>query len=250
MNRYKRVLFVSDIHCPYQDNQALKAMYSFMDWWKPNEVILLGDLVDFYAISHFSKDPERALKLQNEIDESVVVLDKIRSHAGKVPITLLEGNHEVREEQYLWNRASELSGLKALKLENLLELDRLKIKFVKNGIMHYKGIIVKHGSVIRKFAGYTAKGEFEKNGVSGISAHTHRLATYRQTNEGGAFVWVESGCLCKLEADYLKGEVPNWMQGFTIGYFKENSSRFLIETVPIINKKAMYGGREFGGELN
>ena len=33
--------------------------------------------------------------------------------------------------------------------------------------------------------------------------------------------------------------------GFAIGYFKENSKRYLIETVPIIKAKAMYGGMEF-----
>ena len=106
-------------------------------------------------------------------------------------------------------------------------------------------MLVKHGSVVRKFAGYTAKAEFEKNGCSGVSAHTHRLATYRQSNESGDYIWVESGCLCKLDAEYLNGETANWQQGFSIGYFKEGSNRYLLETVPIINNKAMYGGQEF-----
>ena len=245
MTKYKRVLFVSDIHCPYQDKSALRAMYNFMDWWKPQEVIILGDLVDFYAISRFSRDPERVLKLQEELDESVKILNQIREHAGKISIYFLRGNHEDRLKKYLWSKAQELSGLRALRLEELLEFDRLKIHYEDKNQIRYGCVIIKHGTLIRKFAGYTAKGEFEKNGMSGVSGHSHRLAQYRHTNEADSYIWTEAGCLCQLNADYLDGTTPNWNQGFAIGYFKENSKRFIIETVPIIKQRAMYGGMEF-----
>ena len=245
MIKYKRVLFVSDIHCPYQDKSALRAMYNFMDWWKPQEVIILGDLVDFYAISRFSRDPERVLKLQEELDESVKILNQIREHAGKISIYFLRGNHEDRLKKYLWSKAQELSGLRALRLEELLEFDRLKIHYEDKNQIRYGCVIIKHGTLIRKFAGYTAKGEFEKNGMSGVSGHSHRLSQYRHTNEADSYIWTEAGCLCQLNADYLDGTTPNWNQGFAIGYFKENSKRFIIETVPIIKQRAMYGGMEF-----
>jgi len=243
--KQKKVLFVSDIHCPYQDEVALEAMYNFMNWWKPDEVIIMGDLVDFYAVSRFNKDPERALRLQEELDSSVSVLKEIRDRAKKANIYFIKGNHENRLKKYLWANASELSSLNALRLESLLEFDKLNIKYKDRGIIRYKDLIVKHGTLVRKFAGYTAKGEFEKNGMSGISVHTHRLAIYRHTNESGAYIWVEGGCLCQLNPEYMEGETPNWQQGFAIGYFKENSKRFLLETVPIIKGKAMYGGMEF-----
>jgi predicted phosphodiesterase len=245
MKIYKRVLFISDIHCPYHDTKALRAMYEFMDWWKPGEVIVLGDLVDFYAVSRFSREPERVLKLQGELDESVEVLSDIRKHAPRVPMTFIKGNHEARLKRYLWSNAQELDCLRALKLESLLEFDKFKISYEDRGIMRFRNIMVKHGNIVRKFAGYTAKGEFEKNGMSGVSGHTHRLAQYRHTNELDSFIWTESGCLCLLNADYLEGQKPNWQVGFSIGYFKENSNKFLIETVPIISGKALYAGREF-----
>ena len=245
MIKYKRVLFVSDIHCPYQDKSALRAMYSFMDWWKPQEVIILGDLVDFYAISRFSRDPERVLKLQTELDQAVGVLEEIRQHAKGIKITFLRGNHCDRLKKYLWSEAQELSGLRALRLEELLEFDRLKIHYEDKNQIRYGCVIIKHGTLIRKFAGYTAKGEFEKNGMSGVSGHSHRLSQYRHTNEADSYIWTEAGCLCQLDADYLDGTTPNWNQGFAIGYFKENSKRFIIETVPIIKQRAMYGGMEF-----
>lgn len=245
MKKYKKVLFISDIHCPYQDDQALNAMYNFMDWWIPDEVFILGDLVDFYAISRFSREPERALKLQEELDTAVEVLKDIRKHSGKVKITFIRGNHCDRLKKYLWTNAQELDCLRAIRLERLLEFDRFNITYNDKSQMKYRGVMIKHGNIVRKFAGYTAKAEFEKNGLSGVSAHSHRQSVYRQTNELDDFVWVEAGCLCQLDADYLEGCRANWQQGFAIGYFKENSNRYLIETVPIINKRAMYGGKEF-----
>ena len=245
MTKYKKVLFVSDIHCPYQDKSALKAMYHFMDWFKPDEVIILGDLVDFYAVSRFSRQPERVLKLQKELDESVGVLKEIRKHSGKVKITFLRGNHEDRLKRYLWSEAQELSGLRALRLEELLQFEKLKISYEDKNQIHYGSVIIKHGTLVRKFASYTAKGEFEKNGLSGVSGHTHRLAQYRHTNEADSYVWTESGCLCQLDADYMDGQKPNWNQGFSVGYFKENSKRFIIETIPIFDGRAFYCGKEY-----
>ena len=245
MTKYKRVLFVSDIHCPYQDKSALRAMYNFMDWWKPQEVIILGDLVDFYAISKFSRDPERVLKLQEELDESVKILNQIREHAGKVSIYFLRGNHEDRLKKYLWSKAQELSGLRALRLEELLEFDRLKISYEDKNQIKCGGVMFKHGSIIRMFAGYTAKGEFEKNGMSGVSGHSHRLAQYRHTNEADSYIWTEAGCLCQLDANYMDGSKANWNQGFCVGYFKNNSKRFILETIPILNGRAFYCGKEY-----
>lgn len=245
MLKQQKVLFIPDIHCPYQDNVALKALYSFMDWWKPDTVIIMGDLVDFYSLSSFDKDPKRALQLQKELDQSVKVLKDIRNKAPKVDIHFIKGNHEQRLKKYLWSNSKELDGLKALQLEKLLEFDKFNIKYHDNGRMRFKGLMLKHGDIVRKYAGYSAKAEFEKNGLSGVSVHTHRLSTYRQTNEAGDYIWLEGGCLCKLNAEYLNGATPNWQQGFAIGYFKKNSKRYLLETIPIIKGKAMYGGKEF-----
>lgn len=245
MKKYRKVLFVSDIHCPYQDDQALNAMYNFMDWWIPDEVFILGDLVDFYAISRFSREPERALKLQEELDTAVEVLKDIRKHSGSVKITFIRGNHEDRLKKYLWTNAQELDCLRAIRLERLLEFDRFNITYNDKSQMKYRGVMIKHGNIVRKFAGYTAKAEFEKNGLSGVSGHSHRLSQYRHTNELDNYIWTEAGCLCKLDADYLDNSCANWQSGFAIGYFKENSKKYLIETIPIISGKALYAGKEF-----
>lgn len=243
--QYHRVLFISDIHCPFQDDKAIEAMVLFAQWWKPQTIVFIGDVVDFYAISSFVKDPNRSLKLADELSSAKDTIDFICKMLPDTKKYFIKGNHEARLQKYLWSTAKELANLNELRLEYLLGLKNHDIEYIENGNMKFRGTMIKHGNVVRKYAGYTARAEFEKNGISGVSGHTHRLATYYHNNEGGSYVWMEIGCLCRFDAEYLQGETPNWQTGFGIGYFKENSKRFHLEAVPIVNCKAMYGGNEF-----
>lgn len=243
--KYKRVLFVPDLHAPYHDKVAFKCMLAFAKWWKPEVVFVIGDVVDFYQLSKFEKDPERVLALQDDIDAGKSLLTDISDVCSDAKRIFLPGNHEFRLQKFLWTRAAELAGLKALQLPELLGLDAMNYEFIKNGRINFRGTIVKHGDIVRKFAGYTAKGELENTGLSGVSGHTHRLAVHSATNEAGCFQWMECGCLCLLTQSYMMGKTPNWQQGFGIGYYKEGSKRFMMDTVRVINGKAMYGGMEF-----
>lgn len=242
---YKKVLFVPDIHAPFHDIKAVKAMISFAIWWKPDYVFFLGDVVDFYSISHFMKDPSRALQLQHEVDEAKMVLKMICDATPKAQKYFIRGNHEARMQKYLWSRAAELSGLQGLRVENMLGLPELNITYHGEGRTNFRGTIIKHGDIVRKFTSYTAKGEFESTGISGVSGHTHRLGIYSVSNEAGDFTWMECGHLADETQEYLEGKKPNWQQGFGIGYYKEGSNRFMVDIIRIIKHKAMYGGYEF-----
>jgi len=243
---YKKIVFVSDIHAPFHDEKAVKACLSFIKWWKPDTIIFLGDVVDFYAVSHFDKDPQRKLQLQDEIDSAIGILKKFSQLSPKSNKIFLKGNHEHRLQKFLWSKAAELSGLRMMNVPSLLELDRLKIKYEDTGKIIINNTIIKHGNIVRKFASYSAKGEFESCGVSGISGHTHRLGHYYHTHHGGEYTWLECGCLCNMEAEYMEGKVANWQHGFGIGFYKNHgSSRFNVNLIPIVNGKAMWGGYEF-----
>lgn len=243
---YKKVVFVPDIHAPFHDPQAVKASLSFIKWWKPQEVIFLGDAIDFYAISRFDKDPQRRLQLQSEIDATVEILTQFKAAAPLAKFTFLRGNHEHRLQKYLWTKAAELSGLRDLTVPHLLKLNELGIKYINDGKIVLQSTIIKHGNVVRKFSAYSSRGEFETCGISGVSGHTHRMGIYYHTHVGGKFTWIECGCLCDMEPEYMEGKTANWQQGFGIGFYKNNGSgRFNTQLVPIVNGKAMYGGYEF-----
>ena len=245
--KHEKVLFVPDIHAPYQDNTAIRAMIAFGKEFKPDRIFLMGDVIDFYALSSFSKDPMRALKLQSEIDEAVSVLKIIRKEFPKARIDFVKGNHEHRLQRYLWNEAPELNSLRDLTVEAQLHLDDMNITYHEIGRTLYRGKVIKHGNIVRKFSAYTAKGELESVGISGVSGHTHRAGFHFHTNEGGKHFWFECGCLCKLKAEYMEGKTPNWQQGFGIGFFKLGSSKCNLHFVPIINGTALYGTNEYFG---
>jgi len=51
-----RILVLSDIHFPYQDNKALELALNYGLQKKANAVYLNGDILDFYQCSRFTKD--------------------------------------------------------------------------------------------------------------------------------------------------------------------------------------------------
>ena len=239
---YERSLFISDVHIPFEDVSAVKIIYNFVGWFKPNYLFLLGDICDFYAISKFDKDPQRANKLQEELTKTSKFLGKLRNLTD-AKIIYFEGNHEARLTKYLWQHP-EIAGLNAVKIENLLGLTEANIEYVTTlEEFDYHSFQIEHGDIIRKHSGYTARGQIEKRGVSGISGHTHRLGTHYLTNMGGDFIWLENGCLCNRNPEYVKR--PNWQNGFSVGWFKLKDNRFAIEQVCITGDKAVYAGKEF-----
>lgn len=244
MTQYEKSLFIGDIHVPYQDVNAIRIVLDFAKWFKPSHIFIVGDLIDFYSLSHFLKDPKRINSLQDDLDEAQSVLHDLRVVAPRAKITFFEGNHETRLIKYVWSKAAEISCLRNMRLEELLDLERFNIDFV--GALEeyrYHDFVIEHGDIVRKFSGYTAKGMMEKRGCSGLSGHTHRLGSNFLTNMGGDYVWFENGCLCERKPEYIKS--PNWQLGYSVGYFKKNDQRFTVEQVCIADRKAVYAGKEF-----
>ncbi len=48
-----------DTHAPYHDETAVNVALAAVDAFRPHELIVLGDLWDFYACSFYTKDPKR-----------------------------------------------------------------------------------------------------------------------------------------------------------------------------------------------
>jgi hypothetical protein len=147
--------------------------------------------------------------------------------------------------KYKWAKAKELNSLRDLKFQKLLKLDELNIDYISNGRLKFKNTLIKHGDIVRQQSGYTARGEFERSGMSGVSGHTHRLGVHWKTNESGEYVWFEGGCLCDLAPEYMEGKTPDWQHGFIRGHYKANDKLFNLDQVQIIEGVAMFGGYEF-----
>jgi hypothetical protein len=238
-----KVVCISDLHCPYEDKEVVRLEIEFCRHEQP-DIIIFHELHDFYALSKFDKDPERLNELQSEIDLVNSYMAQFRKACPKARMILLGSNHLARLKRFMWREAPALNNLRCLKLEQLLELKTHKIEYFENGFT-FKKVLFKHGDIVRKFSGYTAKGEFEREMVSGCSGHTHRLGVYYHTVRGGSYVWVEAGCGCRLDAEYLKGSVANWQQGFSVWGFSKTSEHFYATVVPIIHNKIYWGNKTY-----
>jgi predicted phosphodiesterase len=136
------VVFVSDQHAPYQDPVLHKAFLTFLQETQPDEVVLGGDGADFPSISRHRDNPAWNADPQACIQGTFDVYSDYREAAPNARFRKLKGNHDVRLETELLNRAERMYGLKpatidgeeseALSLKRLLHLNRLNIELIES----------------------------------------------------------------------------------------------------------------------
>ena len=191
---------------------------------------------------------------QDDIDTAAQLLADIRAEHPKAACYLLEGNHEERLRRLVWRmneRQLEVVKLRAFQdgitWPNLLGLGADGWMFLptkgqaKTKIL--PKLIIKHGTLVRKWSGMTARGEWERYGKSGLSGHTHRLGLFYTNDFNGSHVWAETGCTCRLDPEYM--EDPNWQQGCVVVTYV--GERFALEPVYIQNGVAVWRGKEYRG---
>jgi hypothetical protein len=238
------VAVINDTHIPFHDPEILEAVEKFLGKVQPDVLFYNGDIIDFYQISEYEKDPARISMMQSEVDVVKKMFDR---HAKLMPTTqrwFITGTHERRLQRFLWSKSPALSSLRCLTLDSLLGLSERGIKLVdfEQGVIINGIFLVLHGDITSIYSGYTAKRLYEKHGGCGIAGHCHRAGSYYKRDRFGTWGWFENGCLCSLNPDWLSN--PNWTQGFSLIHF--NGSRFYVEQIPIINGRFMYGGDTFG----
>lgn len=231
------IVSINDWHYPFHDKNALKLAFKFCQKVQP-PIIIIHEAHDFYKVSSFNKDPERKESLQDELDGVAELFKELRRICPKSLIYLLHSNHLDRLKNYLWRQAPELACLRDLRIENLLRLKESSI--ILKPDFTFRDFLFKHGSIVRKDSGMSARAELAKEGVSGVSGHTHRLSQVYKTLRGGKFTWIESGCLCRTDMEYIEG-TADWQQGISIVSFVGNTKRFFATTIPIIDNSILYG---------
>lgn len=238
------VVFGSDFHFPYQDQAAVDSFLALVAAVKPHRVVLNGDIGDFFQLSRFNTSGLREDKLQEEIDDANMFRLNVREVALDAVLDETEGNHDNRIISYVANKAGALKSLRALQPVELFWYTETRTNWHPGcGFLLRPNFLVKHGTVVRGEAGASAKAEFTTAGISGISGHTHRLATYRREGYTQRS-WVEQGCLCRVDPDYVVGR-PNWTQGCAVGEFSTKTDAFTIHEVPFVDGKLRLGREAF-----
>ena len=242
----KVVLVLPDLHVPYHDKNALNIAIGYGKAVNPDIVLLQGDLVDFYQVSSWLKDPKKR-DFAWEIEQCIEVIDHITNNFPNAKKVLLEGNHEHRLLRFLWQKASQLCGLKAMDVGELLKLQDRGWEYVINrerlmageDVFKVGKLRFIHGHEVRTGWGAVnlARMYYMKTTVNIVVAHHHQTQEYltRKLNNQHEGAWVLGG-LCDLSPDYLPSN--NWNHGFAIVRF-DSDGDFAIENKKIINGKIL-----------
>ena len=233
-----KVVTINDLHIPYHNKEAIKSVFDFLADFQPDKLILAGDILDFYMMSSFDKDPSRKMFIQDEIDIFHDLFKNYKKDVYDSEITFIKGNHEARLERQVWQNPG-FYGLKALQLPQLLGLKELDMGYEKYQ-KTINGFQFTHGKVVRAHSSYSAKSEYEHRGCSGMSGHTHRMGSYYKKTEDADHAWFENACLCRRDPEYVEG-TPNWQNGFSVTYFEDNA--FEVHPIYIKESKFRFNGK-------
>lgn len=187
-----------------------------------DEVVYLGDFMDFDLISSHNKDNLRSVagkQIRTEYNYGGQVLDRHRRAAPGAKFTLIEGNHDERIERYI-DANPQLEGM--LEMETGLQLRKRHIKWVRfwsKGEIHHIGKArFIHGLYTTQ---YHARKHAEAYGENIFYGHTHDIQCYSKELQGAdkTIVGQSLGCLCRYDQKYMKGKPSKWQQGFGVFHF-------------------------------
>ena len=233
-NPFHKIAFFGDAHRPYHHRKAWNLFINVMEEFKPDTIVCLGDLADFYKVSSFSKDPSRIYSFKNEVEDCNVGLDELDS-LGATRKIFIAGNHEDRLTRYLQSEAPELFGL--VDIPTLFKLDLREWEYIpyKSHIKIGKLYATHDVGTVGRYSLFRAADTFQHPVVV---AHTHRFGMIVEGDATGKhFVASQFGWLGDVEkVDYMHKIKARreWALGFGIGYMRPNGLIHLTP-IPILN---------------
>jgi len=242
-DRLSPILIVPDVHAPYHDEDAWQLMLDVARDLKPETIVCIGDLADFYAISAHSKDPHRATKLKDEIRvvrEKRAELDAL----GAKNKVFCEGNHCYRLGRYLRDKAPELFEL--IDVPSVLQLDVNGWEFIpyrnhkRRGAVHYTHDV----GVAGRNATFRALDTYQHSVVTG---HTHRLVYIVEGNAIGdaklsaSFGWL--GDVNQIDYMHRAKAKKDWALAFGVGYEDKQTGHAFLSPMPIVEYRTVFNGR-------
>jgi predicted phosphodiesterase len=230
----KKILILSDIHFPYHNAAALRAAIKYGLEQGVDCIVLNGDILDFYGLSDFSKDPSKP-KFRKEIELGKWFLKELRLAFPKAQIYYKIGNHEMRLERWLMVKAPEILDCEEFRLDILLEFAKHHVILIdKYTVIKAGNLNIIHGHEYKGAGGvYPAKYIYGKSKVNTICGHYHRSSTYLDKNMDGQYHGgFSTGCLCELSPDYMP--YNEWVHGFAVVTMKSGGN-FSVQNLTIEN---------------
>lgn len=245
----RKVAILPDIHLDHRFplHSSYLLAKKFLKWWKPDEIVLLGDFFDFAVISKYAEGKPGELfanGIQYSITKDKRLAEREIDSLLKLTKTLtyLEGNHDRRIADY-GKKHPEISELVAV--PELLDLKSRRVQYVKEMDQPYRlgDLSLIHGWFFNK---YPAAKTLDDFGGSITFGHTHTMQMHTKTLKatGQELVAYNLGCLTDKNPGYGNGRPNRHVNGFGIAYL-EKDGQFSLYPIHITNNQFIYGGRKW-----
>lgn len=237
---HKKIGILSDIHVPYHNIEALTCAIEKLKEEEIDGLLLNGDIIDFYGISSFEKDPNKR-KFSQELDAFKQLISSLRTELN-CPIYYKIGNHEERYTRFLRMKASELIGVDEFDFHTILRSRAGDIEIIDDKrIIKLNSLNGIHGHEYRGGISTPvniARGLYLRGKVSAFQGHNHATSEHTESNMNGEVVTTWSlGCLCELHPDYCP--MNKWNHGFGIVELDENGRDYFFRNFRIYNGKVL-----------
>ena len=236
-----KYLILSDVHIPFQDDDALACA---IEWGIENDVtciILNGDIMDTYGVSRYPKEIGRPT-ISEELEMTRAFFTYLRQVFPGLPIYYKLGNHEERMRAFILRNAKEIADLNSTSLEAMLKLEEFDIQVVNREMIKLGQLAVLHGHELGEsvFSPVNpARGMFLKAKTSILFGHNHQVSHHSESNLHGDQVGVWStGCLCELTPEYRPYGYTKWSHGFASVVVNADGT-FHVSNMKISNGKIL-----------
>lgn len=232
------VAILSDIHVPFHDRDALEIALAAISLRKPDVILLNGDIVDFYEMSRFERDPE-LIDFPDTLAKSRQLFEHLRKRFPKARIIYKIGNHEERWKRWLRVEAPVVYGVEEFELPTLLRLHEHDIECVMDARRITLGALtVIHGHEYRFAISNPvnpARGLFLRGKINSLCGHFHQVSQHSEKTMAGKVISTFStGCLCNLTPQFHP--YNNWTHGYAIVTI-DKTGAWHVENMRIVDGK-------------
>lgn len=253
---------------PIHDRRCIDLAIQVCDYLKPDEVVLLGDMLDLAAWStKYSASPDLRYTTQPSLLELHWFLQSLRG-CGDHVMTYLAGNHEQRIQKALTEKLDEAVDLRPvgrnvehpiLSIPNLLSLDDIGVEYIEpygKAYWLFDDLVrCHHGNTVRTKGGQTVTAMLSSGTTSHeIVGHIHRREfASRRIPSAGGFVTVNAmspGCFCRVDTEIslvpaFGGKPVDWQQAMGIVY--KYGDKISMQLIPIDEGVCFVNGERFEG---
>jgi predicted phosphodiesterase len=140
-----RVLVIGDLHLPFHSTSAYKNLLKVAKKLKPTHIVQIGDLLDQYVFSSFSRSLQvTALEeIEHGLELAVKMWADMQNIVPRAKCFQLLGNHDVRMAKRIAEKMPELSEFFSHK--DLYKFEDVKVCQSDRDYIEIDGVVYVHG---------------------------------------------------------------------------------------------------------